>query len=61
MEDQNKQPISDYVVNVSPIKVYTAKRSYFEFEIQNSTNQLQTVCFSLEKRKLAERIATDED
>ena len=61
MEDQNKQPISDYVVNVSPIKVSTAKRSYFEFEIQNSTNQLRIICFSLEKRRLAERIATDED
>lgn len=61
MEDQNEQPISDYVVNVSPIKVSTAKRSYFEFEIQNSINQLRTVCFSLEKRRLAERIATDND
>ena len=43
MEDQNKQPISGSVFNVSPLKVSKAKRSYFEFEIQNSTNQPRTV------------------
>ena len=40
MENQNKQPISAYVANVSPPKVSKAKCSYFEFEIQNSTNWL---------------------
>ena len=61
MEDHSKQPISDYVFNVSPLKVSKAKRSYFEFEIQRSTNRSQTVCFSPEKRRLIESIATDED
>ena len=61
MEDQNKQPISGYVFNVSPLKVSKANCSYFEFEIQNSTNQSRTVCFSPEKQKLIESIATDED
>lgn len=57
MEDQNKQPISGYVVNVSLLKIIKAKRSYFESEVQNSTNQSRTTCFSHEKRKLA----TEED
>ena len=61
MEDQNKQPITGYVFNVSPLKVSKAKRRYFEFEIQNSTNQSRTVCFSPEKRRPIESIATDED
>ena len=56
MEDQNKQPISGYVFNVSPLKVSKARRSYFKFEIQNSTNQSRTVCFSPEKRTLIESI-----
>ena len=61
MEDQNKQPISDYVFNVLSRIVSKAKRRYFEFEIQNSTNQSETVCFLPEKRRLIESIATDED
>ena len=61
MEDQNKQPISGYVFNVSPLKVSKANCSYFEYEIENSTNQSRTVCFSPEKRRLIESIATDED
>ena len=56
MEDQNKHPISGYVVNVSPLKISKAKRSYFDFEKQNSTNQLQTVCFSPQKRRVIESI-----
>ena len=47
--------------NVSPLKVSKANCSYFEFQIQNSTNQSQTVCFSPKKRKLIESIATNED
>ena len=61
MKDQNKQPISGYVVNVSPRKLSKEKRSYFEFEIQNSTNQLRNVCFLDKKQRLIESIATDED
>ena len=60
MEDQNKHQISDYGANVSPLNISKAKRSYFEFEKQNSTNQLQTVCFSPEKRRVIESIPTDE-
>ena len=60
MEDQNKHHISGYVANVSPLKISKAKRSYFEFGKQNSTNQLQTVCFSPEKRRVIESIPTDE-
>ena len=47
--------------NVSPLKVSKANCSYFEFQIQNSTNQSRTVCFSPKKRKLIESIATGED
>ena len=61
MEDPNKQPISGYLFIVSPLKVSKAKQRYFEFEIQNSTNQSQTVCFSPEKRRLIESIATDKN
>ena len=60
MEDQNKHHISGYVASVSPLKISKAKRSYFEFGKQNSTNQLQTVCFSPEKRRVIENIPTDE-
>ena len=60
MEDQNKHHISGYVASVSPLKISKAKRSYFEFGKQNSTNQLQTVCFSPEKRRVIESIPTDE-
>ena len=59
MEDQNKHHISGYVANVSPLKISKAKRSYFEFGKQNSTNQLQTVCFSSGKRRVTESIPTD--
>ena len=60
MEDQNKHHISGYVASVSPLKISKAKRSYFEFGKQSSTNQLQTVCFSPEKRTVIESIPTDE-
>ena len=61
MEDQSKQPTSGYIVNVSPLKLSKVKRSYFEFEIQNSTNQSRAVCFSPEKQRRIESIAKDED
>ena len=51
MEDQNKHHIFGYTTNVSPLKISKAKRSYFEFEKQNSTNQLQTV-FHLKNEEL---------
>ena len=44
MEDETRQPISGYVVNISSLKVSKGKR-YFEFEIRNLTDQSRTVCF----------------
>ena len=41
MEDQNKQPISGYVFNVSPLKVSKAKRTFWNTEFyQSITNCL---------------------
>ena len=52
MEDQNKQPISDCAVNVSPIKVSKVKCSYFEFEIRILTINHELFVFHLKNEGL---------
>ena len=57
MKDRNQQSISSYAIDVSPLKLSKGQSSYFELEIQDSTDQSKALCFSPQTGSLLKLLA----